>query len=68
MNTRALYSMRACGQGYAGKLASLMNLPRTITSNDFDKIVGRLIIVIKTVAEKTIQDACSELREMMMVL
>lgn len=54
MNTRALYSMRACGQGYAGfgKLASLMNLPRPMTSNNFDGIFRKLII-IKAVAEKS---------------
>lgn len=47
--------MRACGQGYAGfgKLASLMNLPRPTTSNNFDGIFRKLIIIIKAVAEKS---------------
>ena len=39
INTRAVYSMRACGQGYAGleKFVSLMNLPKPMTSNNYEK-------------------------------
>ena len=64
INTRAVYSMRACGQGYAGleNFLSLMNLPKPMTPNNYDKIVNRLITVTKDAADKTMQDACNELR------
>ena len=64
INTRAVYSMRACGQGYAGleKFVSLMNLPKSMTSNNYDKIVTKLIAATEETAETTVQDACEELR------
>ena len=64
VNTRAVYSMRACGQGYAGleKFASLMNLPKPMTSNNYDKIINKLIVATKDVAGTTMSDACEELR------
>ena len=45
INTRAVYSTRPCGQGYVGfeKFVSLMNLPKPMTSNNYDKIVNKLI-------------------------
>lgn len=53
INNRAVYSMRACGQGYAGleKLSSLINLQKPMTANNYDKIVNRLLIATKEVAE-----------------
>ena len=44
INIRAVYSMRSCGQGYAGleRFATLMNLPKPVTNNNYDKIVKRL--------------------------
>ena len=70
INTRAVYSMRACGRGYAGleKFVSLMNLPKPTTSNNYDKIVTKLIAATKEIGETTMQDhnamqgACEELR------
>ena len=55
--------MRACGQGYAGleKLTELMNLPKPMTANNYDKIVNRLNIVVKEVANKTMRDASEDL-------
>ena len=41
INLRAVFSMRACGQrGYAGleKFVSLMNLPKPVTCNNYNKI------------------------------
>lgn len=57
--------MRACGQGYAGldKFLSLMNLPKPMTANNYDKIVKRMTLAAKDVAETTMQDACEELRK-----
>ena len=65
INTGAVYSTRACGQGYAGleKFVSLMNHPKKMTSNNYDKIVTKLIAATKEIAETTRQDACEELRE-----
>ena len=39
---RIVYTMRATGQGYAGieKFTMLMNMPKPITKNNYDKIVG----------------------------
>ena len=47
-----LYSMRECGQGYAGleKLTALMNLPKPMTVNNYDKIVNHSNIIVKEVA------------------
>ena len=58
-NTRAIYSMRACGQGYAGldKCVTLMNLPKQMTANNYDKIANKLIVATKDIAETTMQDA-----------
>ena len=62
--TRAAYSMRAIGQGYSGleTFTSLMNLPKPVTANNYDKIINRLVKITKAVADITMQDACEELR------
>ena len=59
INVRTVYSMRACGQAYAGleKLTSLMNLPKPMTANNYGKIVNRLNVVAKEVANEIIRDA-----------
>ena len=56
--------MRACGQGYASleKFLSLMNLPKPMTSNNYDKIVDRLVVATRAVACTIMHDACNELR------
>ena len=55
--------MRACGQGYAGleKLTALMNLPKPMTANNYDKIVNRLNVVAKEVANETMTDVSENL-------
>ena len=55
--------MRACGQAYAGleKLPSLMNLPKPMTANNYSKIVNRLNVVAKEVANETMRDASEDL-------
>ena len=60
----AAYSMRAIGQGYAGleTLTSLMNLPKPVTANNYDKLIYRLVKTTKAVADITMQDTCEELR------
>ena len=54
----SMSSMTACGQGYAGleKLTALMNLPKSMTTNNYDKIVNRLNIIVKEVANEAMRD------------
>lgn len=57
--------MRACGQeGYNGleKFATLMNLPKPVTSNSYNKIIKHLNVATKVVAELTITDARRKIR------
>ena len=63
INVRTIYSMRACGKGYVGleKLMALMNLPKPMTANNYDKIVNRLNVVAKKVANETMRDASEDL-------
>ena len=55
--------MRAYGQGYAGleKLTALMNLPKPMSANNYDKIVNRLNVVAKEAANETMTDASEDL-------
>jgi len=39
-----------------------MNLSKPVTSNNFDKIVDRLVVVTKEIAEETMQEAATELK------
>jgi len=41
VNKRIIYTMRACGQGYAGleKFIGLINMPKPMTAKNYDKIV-----------------------------
>ena len=57
--------MRACGQGYAGleKFTSLMNMPKPMTHNNFDKIVKIVSHCSKAVARETMNDAAEEIRK-----
>ena len=56
--------MPSCGQGYAGieKSTSLMNMPRPMTKNNYDKSTNVIIKATHTVAEETIADAGEEIR------
>ena len=64
INTRAAYSMRAIGHGYSGleTFTSLMNLPKSVTANNYDKIINKLVKTSKAVAVIKMQDECEELR------
>ena len=63
INVTTAYSMRSCGQGYVGleKLKALMNLPKPMTANNYDKTVNRLNVVAKEVANETMKDASEDL-------
>ena len=55
--------MRAYEEGYAGleRLTALMNLPRPMTANNYDKIVHRLNVVVNKVSSETMGDASEDL-------
>ena len=44
------------------KFVSLTNLPKPMTSNNYEKIINKLIVATKDVGEAAMQDACKELR------
>ena len=52
VNKRVVYAMRACGQGHPGleTFTSLMNLPKPMTINNYDKIVSIIATKVKEVA------------------
>jgi len=66
INTRAVYAMRSCGQGYSGfsRFVSLMDMPKPMTINNYNKIVSKLTNAVKCVAEDTMMDAAQELKDL----
>ena len=66
INTRVVYAMRECGLGHSGleTFVSLMDMPKPMTARNYDKIVDKLTVAVKEVAEGTMRDACNELREL----
>lgn len=65
INRRLVYSMRSIGQGYGGiqKFTSLMDMPKPMTQNNYDKIIVKLKNIVKSVAEETMSDAVEEIKE-----
>ena len=65
VNNRIVYTMRTMGHGHSGveKFTSLMNMPKPMTRNNYDKLVTKIANITKTVAEYTMSDAADELRE-----
>ena len=57
--------MRVLGHGHSGidKFTSLMNMPKPMTQNNYDKIAAKILNVTKAVAEETISDAAKDIRE-----
>ena len=64
VNARIIYAMRACGQGHAGveKFTTLMDMPKPMTKNNYNKVVKKLVTATETVAKETMSDAIEELR------
>ena len=58
--------MRALEHGHSGieKFTSLMNRPKPMTQNNYDKVVDKIVDATKLVAEETMNDAANYLREM----
>ena len=57
--------MRALSQGYSRQqtFTSLMNIPKPMTANNYDKIVQKIKTVVKEVAKDTMKGASNELHE-----
>ena len=64
VNARVVYASRACGIGHSGlqTFSSLMNMPKPMASTSYDKLVNIIVPSVKKVAEETMSDAVSELR------
>ena len=64
VNRRVIYAMRSCGQGYAGiqKFTMLMNMPKPMTANNYDKMTNNIRNAAQLVAQETMQEAANEVR------
>ena len=65
INKRLVYTLRALDQGHAGleKFTALMNMPKPMTANNYDKLVSNISTVAKVVADETMEDAVNDIRE-----
>ena len=63
VNRRIVYTMGACGQGYAGieKFTTFMNMPKPMTQNNYDKIARIVSNSAKVVAQDSMADAAQEI-------
>ena len=54
VNNKIIYSMRACGQGFSGleKFTSLMNIPKSMTENNYNKLIKLSLNVRKLLQKK----------------
>ena len=70
INKRTAYTMRVLGHGHSGieKFTSLLNMPKPMTQNNYDKIILKIYNVTKTVAEETMSDAATDIREKYIVI
>ena len=57
--------LTVCGQGYAvlENFSSLLNFPMPMTTNNYDKIVKKLLCATKSLAKVTMQGACEDFHE-----
>ena len=65
INRRIIYTMRSIGQGYSliQKFTALMNMPQPMTQKNYDRSVKIIYEVVQDVAEETMADAATELKE-----
>ena len=65
INQRMVYTMHVLGHGHAGieKFNHLMNIPKPMTQNNYDKVGSRIIKVVKNVAEYTMTEAAAEIKQ-----
>ena len=64
INKRTVYTMRVLGHGHSSieKFTSLMNMPKPMTQNNYDKVVTKIANITKIVAEGTMSDAADDIR------
>jgi len=64
VNRRMVYAMRACGQGFAGieTFTTMMDMPKPMIQNNYDKVVIRFVVVAESVVNDTMTDAIEELK------
>jgi hypothetical protein len=64
VNKRIVYTMRTLGQGHAGleRFTTLMDMPKPMTRNNYDKTIIKLAKITKSIAEETMADAAEELK------
>ena len=62
VNKRMVYTMRSCGQGYAGieKFTMLMHMPKPMTGKNYNKLVQKFVKVTEEVAKETMEDAVNK--------
>ena len=65
INKRIVYSMRAIGQGYNSleTFMTLMDMPRPMTKNNYNKIASNFAKVTETVANETMEEAIGDIKE-----
>ena len=65
VNNRIIYSMRAWGQGFSGleKFTSLMNIPKPLTKNSYNKLIKTVSECAKIVEKETMIDAVKEISQ-----
>ena len=64
VNKRLVYTMRVLGHGHSGleKFAHLMNMPKPMTQNNYDKCIKSTLCAVEEVDEDTMADAAAEIR------
>lgn len=64
VNIRSAYAFRSFGQSHAGleKFTAIMNMPRPMTSKNYNKVISSLLQNTREVAEETMKDAISEIK------
>ena len=62
VNKRTAYTIRVLGHGHSGieKFTHLMNMPKPMTKNNYNKIIKQMATVTKEIAEQTMSDAAND--------
>ena len=64
VNLRSVYSMRNCGVGHKGlqRFFGLMNMPKTLTRKDFDRLLNKILDAAENVDKARMLTAASDLK------
>lgn len=65
INKRFVYAMRSCGQGYAGmeRFATLINMPKPMNKNNYNRLAIALKDACKEVAIETMKEAAKHIHK-----